>query len=147
MIRWVRIAAIGGVVLGFIAIGIGVGLLLVANSNWVTVNIPEWLHWLLGEQPREVWLPALIGGWLAAFLVVAVQIVWSMFYVWRRRQYESLIGKLERELATLRNLPFTRPAPLEDLPEERDAESTRVARVAEEIDAELSGTSFEDAER
>ena len=96
--------------------GIVVGLILVANSRWITVNVPEWLQWLLGERPLELWLPALIAGWLTAMLVVGALLLWSMWYVFRRRQYESLIGRLEKELATLRNLPFTRPAPLEDLP-------------------------------
>ena len=72
---------------------------------------------LFGDRPHEVWLPALIAGWLAAAILLATLVLWSMFYVWRRRQYESLIDRLERELAKLRNLPFTEPAPLEDLPE------------------------------
>ena len=62
-------------------------------------------------------MPALIAGWLATAVLLAALVLWSMFYVWRRRQYESLIDRLERELAKLRNLPFTEPAPLEDLPE------------------------------
>ncbi len=52
-------------------------------------------------------------------------------YVWRRRQYEALIGRLERELAKLRNLPFTEPAPLEDLPE---VPSSTAARVMNALD-------------
>lgn len=144
MIRWLRIASIGGVVLGFIGIGIGVGLVLVANSRWVTVNVPEWLQWMLGERPLEIWLPALIGGWLAAVLGLGALLLWSMYYVWRRRQYESLISRLERELATLRNMPFERPAPLEDLPEQRDEESARLADVAARVDDELRGDSDAD---
>jgi hypothetical protein len=144
VIRWLRIASIGGVVLGFIGIGIGVGLVLVANSRWVTVNVPEWLQWMLGERPLEIWLPALIGGWLAAVLGLGALLLWSMYYVWRRRQYESLISRLERELATLRNMPFERPAPLEDLPEQRDEESARLADVAARVDDELRGDSDAD---
>jgi hypothetical protein len=140
MIRWIRIAAVGGVLLAFIGIGIVVGLILVANSRWVTVNVPAWLHWLLGPRALEIWLPALIGGWLGALLV------WSMYYVWRRRQYESLIGRLEKENATLRNLPFTRPAPLEDLPEERDEEGVRLARAAERVDRELQARELHERE-
>ncbi len=139
MIRWLRIVSVGAVVLTFIGVGIVVGLLLVANSRWVTVMVPEWLQWLLGERPMEIWLPALIGGWLAAVLAAGALLVWSMWYVFRRRQYESLISRLEKELATLRNMPFTRPAPLEDLPEERDEESVQLASVAEAVDRELSG--------
>lgn len=139
MIRWLRIASVGTVVLTFIGVGIGVGLILVANSRWVTVNVPDWLTWLLGERPLEIWLPALIGGWLAAILASGALLVWSMWYVFRRRQYESLIARLEKELATLRNMPFTRPAPLEDLPEERDEQSVQLASVAEAVDRELSG--------
>jgi len=55
-----------------------------------------------------------------------------MFYVWRRRQYESLIGRLERELANLRNLPFTNPAPLEDLPEVPNAQAARVMHALDD---------------
>ena len=145
MIRWIRIAAVGGVLLAFIGIGIVVGLILVANARWVTVIVPDWLRWLLGDKPLEIWLPALIGGWLMAVLALGALLVWSMYYVWRRRQYESLIGRLEKENATLRNLPFTRPAPLEDLPEERDEEGARLSRAAESVDRELQGN-VEDAE-
>jgi hypothetical protein len=136
-------AAIGVVALTFIGMGVVVGLILVANARWVTVMVPEWLQWLLGEQPLELWLPALIAGWLAAMLTLAALFLWSMYYVWRRRQYESLISRLEKELATLRNLPFTRPAPLEDLPEERDEESVRLSGVAEQVDRELQGEADE----
>jgi hypothetical protein len=95
------------------------------------VTIPPWLTGLFGDKPHEVWLPGLIAGWLAAAMMAAALILWSMFYVWRRRQYESLVGRLERELAKLRNLPFTEPAPLEDLPE---TPSTQAARVMDAID-------------
>ena len=57
----------------------------------------------------------------------------TLFAIWRRRQYESLVHRLERELARLRNLPFTAPAPLEDLPE---TPSTQAARVMDAIDDE-----------
>jgi hypothetical protein len=80
----------------------------------------------------EVWLPGLIAGWLAVVFLVAVLLVWSLWYVWRRRQYESLIGRLERELARLRNLPFTEPAPLEDLPERPDQSAARVLAALDE---------------
>ena len=46
----------------------------------------------------QVWLPALIAGWLVATLVLAALLLWSMYYVWRRRQYEALVGRLEREV-------------------------------------------------
>ena len=58
--------------------------------------------------------------------------LWSLFYVWRRRQYEALIGRLERELAKLRNLPFTEPAPLEDLPELPSASAARVMNALDD---------------
>ena len=117
MIRWLRMLAIATVVLAMIALGIVAGLFLVANNGWVPVHIPPWLTSVFGDRPHEVWLPALIAGWLAAAMLLAAAVLWSMFYVWRRRQYETLIGRLERELARLRNLPFLEPAPLEDLPE------------------------------
>jgi hypothetical protein len=60
-----------------------------------------------------------------------------MLYVWRRRQYESLIGRLERELAKLRNLPFVEPAPLEDLPEHPSLEAARVMNALDDDDEGL----------
>lgn len=123
MVRWVRIAALGVMILAMIALGVVVGLFLVANGGWVAIEVPPWLRGVAGEGGIELWLPALLGGWLVAAIAVLVLLVWSMYYVWRRRQYESLVRKLERELAQLRNLPFENPAPLEDLPElpDRDA--------------------------
>src|SRR6187549_1401321 len=106
MIRWLRIVASATVVLTMIGIGVVVGLFLVANNGWVAVDVPPWLVDLFGDPRMEVWLPGLIAGWLAVVFLVGVVLVWSLFYVWRRRQYESLINRLERELARLRNLPF-----------------------------------------
>ena len=126
MIRWLRIVASATVVLTMIGIGVVVGLFLVANASWVAVDVPPWLEGLTAEPKLQVWLPGLIAGWLVAILAVATLLLWSMYYLWRRRQYESLIGRLERELARLRNLPFTEPSPLEDLPEEPDAGAARV---------------------
>ena len=133
MIRWLRLAATATIILSMIGLGVMAGLFLVANAGWISVKIHPWLTGLFGNKPHEVWLPGLIAGWLAAAIMVAALVLWSMFYVWRRRQYESLIGRLERELARLRNLPFTEPAPLEDLPE---TPSTQAARVMDAIDDE-----------
>jgi len=92
--------------------------------------VPPWLTGLFGNPQLEVWLPGLIGGWLIAVLAAVMLLVGSMYYVWRRRQYEALIRKFEKELSELRNLPFTNPAPLEDLPEEPDAEAAQVFLAA-----------------
>ena len=131
MIRWLRLAATATVVITMISLGIVVGLFLVANSGWVEVNVPPWLSGFFGDRPRDIWLPALIAGWLTSVILLAAGLVWSMYYVWRRRQYEALIARLERELARLRNLPFTDPAPLEDLPERPNAEAARVLAALE----------------
>ena len=104
-----------------IGIGVIAGLFLVANSRWVAVAIPPWLHEVFGQRPREVWLPALIAGWLLAAMLAGAMLAGSLYYVWRRRQAEAMVVKLERELARLRNLPFDAPAPLEDLPEKPNA--------------------------
>ena len=133
MIRWLRLIATATIILSMIGLGVIAGLFLVANSGWIPVSIPPWLEGLFGDRPHEVWLPALIGGWLATAILLGALLLWSMFYVWRRRQYEALIGRLERELAKLRNLPFTEPAPLEDLPE---APSAHAARVMNALDDE-----------
>ncbi len=140
MIRWLRIAALGTVVISMIGLGICVGLFLIANSGWVRVDVPPWLTGLFGDPRLEVWLPALIAGWLTAVILTVLGLLWSMFYVWRRRQYESLIARLERELARLRNLPFTEPAPLEDLPELPDPQAAKLlASFAAAEDEALAG--------
>jgi hypothetical protein len=126
VLRWLRLAATATVTLSMIGLGVIAGLFLVANAGWIPVTIPPWLTGLFGAKPHEVWLPALIAGWLAAAVLLAALVLWSLFYVWRRRQYEALIARIERELARLRNLPFTEPAPLEDLPEVPDLEAARV---------------------
>ena len=89
----------------------------------------------VSRRISSVWLiplvACLIAGWLVSVLSLAVLLGWSMFYVWRRRQYESLIVKLERELSELRNLPFTAPAPLEDLPEDPSPEAAALLAFAD----------------
>ena len=126
MVRWVRLAAAGALVVSLVVVGVGIGLFLVANNAWIPVDVPPWLTGVFGNPELELWIPALISGWLLSVFAGAALLVGSMFYVWRRRQYESLIVKLERELTALRNLPFTEPAPLEDLPEEPSPEAARL---------------------
>jgi hypothetical protein len=133
VLRSLRFVATATMILSMIGLGVIAGLFLVANSGWIPVEIPPWLTALFGARPHEVWLPALIAGWLASALLLGALVLVTMFYVWRRRQYESLVNRLERELARLRNLPFDEPAPLEDLPE---APSTQAARVMHALDDE-----------
>jgi len=135
VIRWLRLIATATVILSMIGLGVIAGLFLVANSGWIPVKIPPWLEGMFGDRPHDVWLPALIAGWLASAILLATIVLWSMFYVWRRRQYESLINRLERELAKLRNLPFTEPAPLEDLPEVPNVHAARVMKALEDDEA------------
>ncbi len=136
MIRWLRLVATATVILSMIGLGVIAGLFLVANAGWIPVTIPPWLTGLFGDKPHDVWFPALIAGWLASAILAAALILGSMYYVWRRRQYESLIGRLERELAKLRNLPFTEPAPLEDLPEMPNEAAARVMNKLDDDDDE-----------
>jgi len=138
VIRWLRLVAIATVILTLIGLGVIAGLFLVANAGWIPISTPPWLTGLFGEKLHDVRLPALIAGWLASAVLLATLALWSMFYVWRRRQYESLISRLERELAKLRNLPFTEPAPLEDLPELPNTQAARVMNALDD-DAGLSG--------
>jgi hypothetical protein len=132
MIRSLRLIAITTVILSMIGLGVVAGLFLVANAGWIPVAIPPWLTPLFGNRPHEIWLPALIAGWLASGVLLGAGVLWGMFYVWRRRQYESLVNRLERELAKLRNLPFTEPAPLEDLPELPSAQAARVMHALDD---------------
>jgi hypothetical protein len=131
MVRWMRVAAAAALVVSLVVVGVGIGLFLVANSGWIAVSVPPWLTGVFGNPSLELWLPALIAGWLISVVTLAVLVGWSMFYVWRRRQYESLIGRLEKELTELRNLPFTAPAPLEDLPEEPSVETAALLAFAD----------------
>jgi hypothetical protein len=126
VIRWLRLIATATIILSMIGLGVIAGLFLVANSGWVPVKIPPWLEGIFTSRPHEVWLPALIAGWLLSAILLAGLVLGSMYYVWRRRQYESLVNRLEKELAKLRNLPFVEPAPLEDLPETPSAQAARV---------------------
>ena len=118
-------------VLSMIGLGVIAGLFLVANAGWIPVTTPPWLTSVLGDRPHEVWLPVLIAGWGVAALALGALVLTTLFAIWRRRQHESLVHRLERELARLRNLPFQEPAPLEDLPE---APSTEAARIMEALD-------------
>lgn len=148
MIRWLRIAAKATFTLAFVALGVIVGLFLVANAGWVAVDVPPWLAGFVAEPRLQVWLPALIAGWLVAVLGIAALLVLAMYYVWRRRQYEVLVTQLERELTRLRNLPFVEPAPLEDLPELPDAGAARVLAAIDraiEHDAIATGPGQEPA--
>lgn len=137
VIRWLRLVAIATVILSMIGLGVVTGLFLVANSGWIPVTIHPWLTGLFGNRLYEIRLPALIAGWLASATLLAALVLWSMFYVWRRRQYESLVNRLERELAKLRNLPFTEPAPLEDLPETPNAHAARVMNALGDEDHDV----------
>ncbi|MEM9491447.1 MAG: hypothetical protein AAGC55_20040 [Myxococcota bacterium] len=125
MFRWLRIATIAGTIVAFIIVGVSVGLFLVENDRWERVHLHPWLAWALGDTPREAWLPALMAGWLVAILLGGTLLVGSLRYVWRRRQADSRIAALERELIELRNLPLTRPAPFEDVSEQPDRDIAR----------------------
>ena len=127
MNRWMKIAAIFLVTVAFIIVGIGVGLFLIENDQWHQVELHQWLRWgELGHTDWEVWMPALMAGWLVAALALAILFLWSVFYVWRRRQYESEIKRLHRQLIKLRNLPFEEPAPFEDDYERPDPTAARL---------------------
>lgn len=139
MVRWLRIVALGALVVSLLVMGIGIGLFLWTNRGWTPVTVPPWLRSLFGDPELELWIPALIAGWLVSLFTISALTIWSMFYVWRRRQYEDLISKLERELTELRNLPFTAPAPLEDLPESPDMEAAEI--LAFGVDSNLGGYS------
>lgn len=127
MVRWLRFAIFSVLLLVLMALGAVIGLLLVENSDWVVIRPHAWFADFVDNRQLEVRLPVLIGGWLFAVLSLWALLAWSLFYVWRRRQYESLIRRIERELIELRNLPFTRPAPLSDEEETGLAETPSMA--------------------
>ena len=132
VIRWLRFLATATVVLTMIGLGVVAGLFLVANDHWIPVTTPSRLTAILGDHVHEIWLPALIAGWFASAVLLCALVLTTLFAIWRRRQYESLVHRLERELARLRNLPFVEPAPLEDLPETPDAHAARVMNALDD---------------
>jgi hypothetical protein len=134
MIRWLRLAATATVLASLIALGIVAGLFLVVNDRWIALQVPPRLVPLLGDRHYEAWLPALIAGWLSSAVLLIALLLGSLAYVWRRRQSEALIQRLERELTKLRNLPFTEPAPLEDLPELPDAEAAALMAPPDDVE-------------
>lgn len=129
-----RYIATATMVLSMIGLGVVAGLFLVVNSGWVPIITPPWLTPVFGNQEHEIRLPALLAGWLASALLLGGLVLTTMFAVWRRRQYESLVNRLERELARLRNLPFDEPAPLEDLPEAPSAHAAKVMNALDDED-------------
>lgn len=139
MIRWLRLAASAVALAALIALGLVAGLFLVANGGWVAVRVHPWLFFLFGDRVFEIWVPALIGGWLASAVLLVALVVGSLSYVWRRRQSDALVSRLERELTKLRNLPFTEPAPLEDLPETPDDGAAKVMAALDEGLPPMSG--------
>lgn len=132
LIRWLRLAALAVAFLAVVLAGAVVGLFVVENESWVRVEVPPLLTGVLGEAPLEVWLPGLLSSWLVAALAAFALVAGSFYYLWRRRQYEALIRRLEVELTELRNLPLNRPAPLEDLPEQPDAAQAAAIRAEDE---------------
>jgi hypothetical protein len=122
-----------------VACGALVSSLLAANSRWLTLQVPEPAAAMIGDAPIEVHLAGLLGAAAAGALAVLALVSWSLYYLWRKRQYEVLVGRLERELVRLRNLPFTHPAPLEDLPETTDPVREGQRDVLETVGGEGTG--------
>ena len=119
--RWIKLTAIFLVTVAFVVVGVGIALFVIENDRWEPVEMHAWLRRIgLGDKPWELWMPGLIAGWLVATLTLGALFLWSVFWVWRRRQYESEIRRLQRELIRLRNLPFEEPAPFEDTAERPD---------------------------
>ena len=120
MFRWIRVAATGVVVLSLVLVGIGLGLFLATNDEWVAVQVPKTLSRLVPDLEWEVWLPALFAGCLVSVVAIALLLVALFYFMSRKRHDRSLVQRLERELVSLRNMPVMSPAPLEDLPESPD---------------------------
>lgn len=137
MTRWLRFALIGAFALVLGLLLVAAVLLVTENDRWEAVELHPWIEAVLGAQPVEVWLPLIMAGWLAAVLFGGAVVIGVMLFVWRRRQYESLITRLERELVELRNLPFTDPAPFDDLPEQPAAPALRRLAAARAESASL----------
>ena len=127
MIRWLRFLATTTVVLSMIGLGVLAGLFLVANDGWIPVTTPPRLTAILGDRVHEIWLPALIGGWFASAVMLGALVLTTLLAIWRRRQYESLVDRLERELARPppRVARFRRQAEVGEHGEREDQEHDR----------------------
>jgi hypothetical protein len=117
--RALRIGAVVLVAVALILVGIEVGMFIRMNDAWVTVRwpVPGGAVAGMGAVDYEAPTWVLAFGWVVAALLVATVVIWLPISLTRRRQTRLLVRRLEREVAALRNLPITAPAPLEDLPD------------------------------
>ena len=102
------------------------GYFLVQNASWVVIRFPT--VQLDRESPLStVEYESPLAWVMVAAMLVGLAVGVLIFLpswlrrVWERHRERRFISSLEGELTDLRNLPVVSPAPLEDLPEERDA--------------------------
>ena len=112
MLRWI---SSGFIFLALVSLAATTGFVLTENTGWSVIRLPYWLQGLFGGVALEIWSPALLVAW-----PVLVVCLFALALAWVRGFFRShsdgrTIRSLEQELAAMRNLPFDRPAPLEDL--------------------------------
>jgi UPF0716 family protein affecting phage T7 exclusion len=138
-------------ILLLLLVGATLGYFLVQNASWVVVRFPT--VQVDRENPFPVveyesplaWVMA--AAMLAGFVLGVLLFLPSWLRrVWERHRERRFITSLEGELTELRNLPVERPAPLEDLPDEKAP-----ARMSEEEeldeDAALLAAALREADK
>jgi hypothetical protein len=112
-------------------------LFLLRNAQWVVLQIPLFTFRLSDpissielESPLAVLLvEAFAVGCLSTLLLFLPGAVRRAVERSRERRF---IRDLEGEIGDLRSLPVETPAPLEDLPEERDGEPAPAAKIEDD---------------
>jgi hypothetical protein len=120
MLRAIKILGWTVVVFVLLLVGAATALFFSENNQWVALSWPYprlSFDEPFGVHTFEVILGVAAAGWVVALLLLLGALVLFPLYLRRTRQYLATIKRLEKELVSLRNLPFRAPAPLEDLPD------------------------------
>jgi UPF0716 family protein affecting phage T7 exclusion len=130
--------------------GATLGYFLVQNASWVVVRFPT--VQLSREDPFPVVEYESSLAWVMAAAMLAGFVLGVLLFmpswlrrVWERHRERRFITSLEGELTELRNLPVERPAPLEDLPDEKAPARTGTDEGLDE-DAALLAAALGEAE-
>lgn len=137
MSRGLKLVVAVVVLLVLLVAGGAVALFLVENADWVVIRVPVLRADISDPIASELWempLAALLAISFGAGLLLAslLLVPGALRRAFERGRQRRFIDELEGELADLRNLPVTAPAPLEDLePEEQTGSRKRSRGVGE----------------
>lgn len=125
---------------------------MVNNAHWVIVRFPTLQLDLEHPFPTveyDVALPlVMLGSVIVGFLVATFLFLPGLLRrLWERQREHRFIKGLEGELAGLRTLPATEPAPLEDIPETPRPRAASGAAPPLPDEDELLAAALRDADR